>query len=102
MCNEGKIKMNSETGQISLLSEKQLSELNKLRKKAKGNPFEEMFGSKNGVPNMIPVEDGDMTEKQEETHHVSKFDNKSTLGKKFTGSRQVRRRKEREYIKQKR
>ena len=55
--------------------------------------------SLNGVPDYIPVEQEDLTEKQKETKKVSKYDNKSILGKKFKESRQVRRKKERDKFK---
>ena len=80
--------MNTETGLIKAM-EGRLSLTQMIEK----------FGSKQGVPNMIPVDNNDMTLKQKEEMQVSKFDNKSILGKKFTGSRQVRRRKEREFVK---
>jgi len=46
-----------------------------------------------GIPDhFIPVEEPDMTNKQKETKQVSKHDNKSKLGKKFTAARHQRKR----------
>lgn len=44
-----------------------------------------------------PILEGEMTSKQAEESQVSKYDNKSILGKAFTGNRAERRRQEREY-----
>ena len=41
-----------------------------------------------------------MTEKQMETYQVSKYDNRSELGKVFTGNRKQRREQEREYLRE--
>ena len=40
--------------------------------------------------NFIPVEDDEMTETQKKIMRVSKHDNKSKLGKKFTNARHQR------------
>jgi len=67
--------MNKETGELKdiLEAQKEATE--------KGIPFDEMF---------MPVENNEMTEKQKETKQVSKHDNKSVLGKKFTLSRRFK------------
>lgn len=40
---------------------------------------------------MVPVKDGDMTEKQKRTKQVSRHDTRSKLGMIFTGNRKERR-----------
>lgn len=71
--------MDTRTGQI--VKAKDLAELQKMMQ---ANEFLEAMTPK------------DMTAKQEETMQVSKYNNRNKLGKKFTESRQVRRRKARE------
>ena len=69
--------MNSDTGQI--LNPEQVE------------AFEEIFGLKEAKEKLIPIKDGEMTDKQEKLKQVSKHDNKSVLGKKFLGERRFRR-----------
>ena len=65
--------MNTETG--SLLNQKGI-EL-----------FKQEFGERFAGEILIPVDENEMTKKQKENMQVSKHDNKSVLGKKFTSVR---------------
>ena len=71
--------MNSDTGEI--LNEKQMLK------------FQEEFGISEAEEKLVPIEDGEMTKAQEETKQVSKHDNKSVLGKKFTTARKFKKNK---------
>jgi len=48
---------------------------------------------------LIPVEESDITKKQNELMQVSKYDNKSKLGKKFTTARAERKWKAKQIVK---
>jgi hypothetical protein len=73
--------METNTGKLLELSKE---ENEKMMKKLMGDhPLDE-------VPDMVPVVESDMTLKQKVNMQVSKHDNRSKLGKVFTGFRQNR------------